>query len=322
MVDDSSKFKLLLFGDATRQFEQPIRERFPDVSTVFVRPKELEGRDFSGITCAIGWRFPTNAFAGMPDLQWIQSIAVGVDNWVYDPAIPENIVITNTKGLYSDEVAEYICWSMLTLSRRYHQTMINQQKRQWRQLAGHSLAGKTVGIAGMGHLGRSAARYARALGMKIIGLCRTEDDPRAAECTDSVVATSNMKEVLGELDFLVVCVPVTQNTRGLFGADEFGALKKGAIVVNASREIVMDYDSLIANVKSGHLAGAALDVFEKEPLGRWSSLWKTENVLITPHVGAFTKEYKSKVSGLVLDNIDRFRSGQSLNCVVDRSKGY
>ena len=131
-----------------------------------------------------------------------------------------------------------------------------------------------------------------------------------------------MDDILGELDFLVICLPLTNQTRGMFGAEQIAQLKPGAIVVNAARESIVDYASLIAALRQGHIAGAALDVFDKEPLQRWSRIWKEESVLVTPHVSALTKEYKAKVASLVCDNIDRLRSGRDLKCLVDRSKGY
>ncbi len=312
----------MLFGDAARQFEKPIVERYPDIETIVVSPRDLATASVDRVNGAIGWRFPNGAFTNMPALRWIQSISVGVDNWVYDSTIPSEVVIANTKGLYSTEVAEYMIWALLTLSRRYHLAMRNQQKRRWRQIAGHSLAGKTIGIAGMGHLGRATARIARAMGMRVVGLCRTADDSRAAELADEVFATTQLDTVLGDLDFLVFCLPVTQQTRGMFGPEEIAKLKAGAIVVNAARSSIVDTGSLVAAVRNGHLAGAALDVFDKEPLGRLSTLWKNENILITPHVAAFTKDYKTKVGNRVLQNIGRLLGGRPLEGIVNRGKGY
>ncbi|MDJ0906580.1 MAG: D-2-hydroxyacid dehydrogenase [Woeseiaceae bacterium] len=313
---------MLLFGGAARQFEQPIVERYPDVETVFALPRDIGSVDLAGVSCAVGWRFPGGAFADMPDLRWIQSVSVGVDNWVYDSAIPRDVVITNTKGLYSTEVAEYIIWALLTLSRRFHLATRNQQKRRWRQVAGHSLAGKTIGIAGMGHLGRATATIARALGMRVVGLCRTADDARAAEFADEIVATTALDSALGDLDFLVVCLPLTRETSGMFGREEIARLKPGAIVVNSARSSIVGAQGVVDAVKSGHLAGAALDVFDKEPLSRLSTLWKQQNILVTPHIAAFTKDYKTKVGSRILENIERLREGRPLQGVVNRGKGY
>ena len=317
-----SKLKLMLLGDSARQFEQPILDRFPTVETVVVSPRDIGGADLAGVRCAIGWNFPDGAFANMPDLEWIQSISVGVENWVYDSNIPPGVVITNAKGLYSIEVAEYVTWAMLTLFRRFHLAMRNQQKKRWSQQFGHSLAGKTVGIVGMGHLGQATARNAKALGMRVVGFCRNADDPDAREVADKLVASSEMHGSLAELDALVICLPLTDETRGMFGRDEIAALKQGAIVINVARDLIVDYDSLLRSIKSGHIAGAALDVFGKEPLPRRSRLWKEENVLVTPHVAALTKDYKAKVSDLICTNLDRFLSGRQLQGMVDRTRGY
>jgi phosphoglycerate dehydrogenase-like enzyme len=322
LTDNQKPLSFVLYGDASWQFEQPILERYPDVEIMKVLPRDAASTDFGAVQCALGWKFPKGAFQAMPNLKWVQSISVGVDNWVYDPTIPPDAMITNTKGLYAKEVAEYIVWALITLSRRFHVVLRNQQRRHWRQIAGYSLVGKTVGIAGMGHLGRAAAKAARSLGLRVVGICRVADDAKALESADSVVSSSAMDDVLGELDFLVICLPLTRQTRGMFGAEQIARLKPRAIVVNAARESIVDYTSLTKAVQQGHIAGAALDVFDQEPLRRWSRIWKEENILVTPHVSALTKEYKAKVAGLVCDNIDRLRSGRDLKCLVDRTKGY
>lgn len=322
MPSSPSSLKLLLLGDAARQFEQPILDRFPAVESVVVSPRDLGAAEFAGVQCAIGWRFPEGAFAKMPDLEWIQSIAVGVEDWVDDSSISPRVVITNTKGLYSLEVAEYVLWAMITLFRRFHLAQRNQQKRRWSQQFGCSLSGKTVGIVGMGQLGQATARNARALGMRVVGVCRNVDEANAREVADELVASSQMHGALAEFDALVVCLPLTSETRGMFGHNELAALKRGAIVINVARHFIVDYDSLLQLIRSGHLAGAALDVFGKEPLPKRSRLWKEENVLVTPHVAALTKAYSAKVGDLICTNIDRYLSGQPLLGTVDRGKGY
>ena len=312
----------MLFGGSARQFERPILERCPDVEVVMVDEREWADADRSAVDGVVGWRFPTGLFAQMPDLKWIQSIAVGVDDWLQDPAIRSDVVITNTKGLYDDEVAEYVIWAAMTLSRRFHAAMKNQQKRRWQQPDSEGLLGKTIGIAGMGHVGRATAIRARAMGMHVIGICRDPEDPNVAALVDKTVATADIDTVLGELDILTACIPVTDETRGLFDRERIARLKQGAIVINAAREAIFDYSFLLQAVRQNRLYGIALDVFETEPLRKRSPLWKTENVLITPHISALTSRYNAKVSSRICRNLEKLRSGQHLEGVVDRAKGY
>jgi len=312
----------MLFGDAAKQFEQPILERHPDMDIVSVSARNATDEVWDDVSCVVGWRFSTELFRRLPNLKWIQSISVGVDDWLPDSKIAAEVLITNTRGLYADESAEYIIWALITLSRHFDVAVRNQHKRRWQQVTGVSLAGKTIGIAGMGLVGRATARMARAFGMQIIGISRVAEGQELDAIVDQVVPVANLDSVLGQLDALAICLPVTDRTRGLFDADAIAKIKPGAIVVNAARESIVDYESLMDAVRQGHLAAAALDVFEKEPLGKWSPHWKGHNLLITPHISGLTKGYKTKVANLICDNLDRFRSGRPLECVVDRAKGY
>jgi len=131
-----------------------------------------------------------------------------------------------------------------------------------------------------------------------------------------------MDSKLEELDALVICLPVTEQTRGLFNDRRIKKLKRGSIMVNIAREDVVDYAALSDAVESGHLGGAALDVFDKEPLSRWNRLWRIDNVLVSPHISSVTGQYKSCVADFICDNIGRFLSGQLLRGEVDRTKGY
>ena len=310
----------MLFGGAAEQFEQRIRERHPSIDLVVVSEREVMNVDRSDVDCIVGWRFPPGMFDAMPKLKWIQSISVGVEDWVLDATLSSEVLITNTKGLYASEVAEYVIWASITLSRRLDKAINNQGKRRWRQVSGHSLAGKTIGIVGMGHVGRAIARVATSFGMRTIGISR--DDSVAHDWVDEAIPVGDMGSVLDRLDFVVICVPLTNDTRELFVADVFAAIKEGAIVINVAREGIVDYASLLDALKCGHLGGAALDVFSKEPLPKRSPLWKRQNVLVTPHVSGLTEEYGDKVLDLICENLARFRSGRTLECVVDRAKGY
>ena len=322
MSDDPPQTKLMLFGDAAKQFEQPILERHPDIETITVSPKSIMSVDCSDVRAAVGWRFAPGMFRAMPNLKWIQSISVGVDDWVHDPSLRPDVVVTNTKGLYADEVAEYIIWALLSLSRRFDVVVKNQVRRHWQQIDGSRLSGKTLGIAGLGHLGRATARLAKSFGMRVVGICRDTNASKVNDAVDELIAVTDLESVLGRLDGLAICLPVTSDTRGLFSSDVIAKLKHGAIVINVARESLVDYNSLLEALRQGRLTGAALDVFEKEPLRKRSPLWKCPNLLVTPHVSALSNEYRDKVARLICNNLDRLHSGRPLECVVDRVKGY
>jgi len=319
---DLTQMKLMLFGDAAKQFEQPILERHPDIEMIAVSPRDVMNVDCSDVRAAVGWRFIPGMFRAMPNLKWIQSISVGVDDWVYDPSISPEVVVTNTKGLYADEVAEYVIWALITLSRRFDVAVKNQVKRHWQQIDGTRLSGKTIGIAGLGHVGRATARLAKSFGMQVVGICRDANAANVDDAVDETIAVTDLDSVLGRLDGLAICLPVTSDTHGLFSSDVIAKLKHGAIVINVARESLVDYSSLLEALRQGRLSGAALDVFEKEPLRKRSPLWKCPNLLVTPHVSALSNEYRGKVASLICNNLDRLYAGRPLECVVDRVKGY
>lgn len=312
----------MLFGEAAKQFKQPILERHPDIETITVFPQDVMNVDCSDVDVAVGWRFKPGTFHAMPNLKWIQSISVGVDDWVNDPEIRPEVVVTNTKGLYADEIAEYIMWALITLSRRFDVVVKNQVKRRWQQIDGSRLFGKTIGVAGLGYVGRATAKLATSFGMRVVGICRDANAVQPDVAVDQVVAIKDLDSILGQLDSLAICLPLTNDTRGLFSSDVIAKLKRGAILINVARESLVDYSSLLEALRQGHLKGAALDVFEKEPLRKRSPLWKCPNLLVTPHVSALSSEYRGKVARLICDNLDRLHSGRPLDCVVDRIKGY
>ena len=274
------------------------------------------------VSWLVGWKFPEGLFGNMPQLRWIQSVGVGVENWISDPTLAPNVTVTSTKGLYSDAVAEYVVWALLSLSRRFHLGMRNQLRRKWVQVTGTGLAGQTVGIAGVGQIGRAVARRLAAFDVRIIGIERDAMEPGDIEGVDEIVGFSSLDSVLGRLDALVLCLPLTDESRNMLDGHALEKLKRGAVVINVAREGVMDYNSLSREIERGHVSGAALDVFEKEPLRWWSPLWRNKNLLLTAHVAGLTRDYKSRVAERIFANIDRLKSGEALLGVVDRNRGY
>jgi len=312
----------MLFGAVASQFHSNIRECFPDMEIVHASRRDASSLDYSEITCVLGWRFPAGIFGKMPNLRWIQSVSVGVEDWVFDPTIRPGVLISNAKGVYADPVAEYVIWSLLTLSRRFHTNIRNQARRRWIQTSGDGLRNKVLGIAGLGSIGKAIAFRARAFDMRIVGIVRDPSHPNLPSHVDEIIPFSNMESVLNDLDALVLCLPLTDQTRDTMSRQAIDKMKRGAIIVNVAREGIVDYSGLCDALKDGRLGGAALDVFEKEPLKPWSRLWKLDNLLITPHISAFTKDYKMRVADLICDNIHRFASEQTLRGMVDRTTGY
>ena len=312
----------MLYGVVANQWEPDIRERFPNVEIVRDSRRSGDHPDCGRVDILIGWRFQPGIFREMPNLRWIQSVAVGLDDWVSDPSIVHDVLITNTKGLYADSVAEYVLWSLLTLSRRFHTNIRNQVKRRWIQTSGNGLRHKVLGIVGLGSVGKAVAARAKAFEMRTVGIVREIGENISYPDVEDVVTFSDIQSILSDLDALVLCLPLTTQSRNLITNGDLIKMKHGAILVNVAREGIIDYSGIVEGIKEGRLAGAALDVFNNEPLKRWNRLWGIDNLLVTPHISALTSDYKMRVADFICDNISRFVSDRPLRNIVDRAKGY
>jgi phosphoglycerate dehydrogenase-like enzyme len=287
-----------------------------------LRRLQSQQSDFENVSGLIGWKFPPDLISLLPNLSWIQFISVSVDEWSDSSNVSPDIVVTNTKGLYADSVADYVMWSLLTLTRKFDVIIRNQRTRRWRQISGPSLRGKTLGILGMGSIGYAVAQRASAFEMKTIGVVRENGTAAQRAVVDQTEPLSRLPQFIGEIDALVVCVPATDATRGILDSTLIAKMKPGSYLISITRGGVVDELAIVEALKKGKLAGAALDSFDREPVRRWSSLWKTENLLVTPHISALTDDYRERVGNLICENVDRFSSGEALLNTIDPMKGY
>ena len=314
--------RVLAFGEGAETWETTISQNCPNIEVIASQGVVDTIPNLEDVEVLIGWRFPETLLQRLLKLRWIQLISVGASAWVKNPWIHPEVVITNTKGLYSDSVSEYALWALLTLSRKFHVVMKNQTKHRWKHVSGAGLKGKVLGILGLGQIGKQIAIRAKGFGLRIVGITRQMDSIQIPEAVDEVYPVKDLRQALRKVDFLVLCVPLTHETRELIGVDDLNSMKQGSMVINLCRAEVMREGLVIQAIKDGKLAGAALDVFEKEPLSRWSRLWGVDNLVVTPHLAALTYDYRERVCGLICKNIERFRTNQPLLNVVDREKGY
>jgi len=313
---------LLIHGSSADYWASVIREQCGDVDITTLQQCNNGEASLESVSGLIGWKFPPKIFPQMPNLRWIQFISVAVDEWAENSLIPSDIVVTNTKGLYGDSVADYIIWALLTLTRQFDDVLKNQTKHRWRQISGTTLRGKTIGILGVGGVGRALAKRAAAFDMKTVGVVSEGSRDEKLPFVDKSVPINELHRAIGEFDVLAVCVPLTDATRNLVDSDLIAKMKPGAYIINAARGEIVGSSAVATALKTGQLAGAALDVFSNEPLRRWSSLWNTENLIITPHVAGVTDDYRERVGELICENVDRFSAGETLRNIVDPKKRY
>jgi phosphoglycerate dehydrogenase-like enzyme len=268
----------------------------------------------------VGWDIPREAVQKADRLAWIHSTAAGVDQLLHPEVRERDIVLTSSSGIHQPLV-EHVFAFILALHRRLHVAVRLQLQRRWdrRRMVGDEVAGKTLGILGLGTIGRDIAARAGAFGMRVVGTKRT---PAPVPGVERVLPPDGLPEVLRESDVVVVTLPLTPQTRGLLGEAEFRMMKPSAVFINVGRGAVVREAALVRALREGWIAAAALDVFEHEPLPADSPLYALENVILTPHVSGTSPRYLDRAVPLFCENLRRFLTGQPLLNLVDKERGY
>jgi glyoxylate/hydroxypyruvate reductase A len=278
-------------------------------------------RAFATADAFVGFRLPKNiVIAKAGPLKMIHVIGAGVEHLRPFDWLPEGVTLTNNRGIHHQKAGEFILMALLLLNNRVPSLMNSQVEHRWTQLFTSQAKGKTALIFGVGKLGSAGAREARRLGFRVIGLNRTgEPNP---DC-DETYPSDRLDELLPSADFVVVTVPATAKTDGLFDKSKFALMKPGAGFVNFGRARVCDYEALAECLRSGWLSGAVLDVFDPEPLPENSYLWDVPNLLITPHCSSDDAEaYIPMTLDLVFENILRLAQHKPLINAVDPALEY
>jgi phosphoglycerate dehydrogenase-like enzyme len=257
-------------------------------------------------------------------LRWIQSPAAGVASLLF-PALRESpVALTNARGIHGDAVAEHVIAVTIVLFRQIHLAVRRQVAHEWvkdSQARFRMLRGRTMGVVGLGSIGAAVAERAAAMGADVIAVRRTLSAPRPSSVS-AVFPPGELDLVLGRADVVVLTAPLTGETRGLIGAAQIRRMKPDAVLVNVARGKLVREDELAEELARGTIAGAALDVFEHEPLAASSPLWDLPNVVITPHTSAFRDDYWSLAVDLFAANLRRFERGEPLANLVDKAAGY
>lgn len=301
-------------------------DRFPDIEFINVSGDELGDYAPQADALLIGWvRVPLTRET-MPRLQWIQTAGAGVEGLIGQGLVGEGIVLTNGSGVMAPNMAEHVIGLMVGFARQFPALMRAQERQEWKPGLGldsfFELGGQQVVFVGMGDIAQETAKRIAGFGMKAIGVRRSAGGGEPPFGIDRVVSIAELDEVLPLADHVISTVPSTTETRHLFNADRFAHFKPGSYFYNLGRGTSVVQDDLIAVLKSGHLAGAGLDVTDPEPLPAEHPLWRAPNVVITGHTSGMTPRFRGRVVELFADNLDRWRSGQELRNYVDIGRGY
>jgi len=267
----------------------------------------------------LAWRAAPGLLSRAPHLRWIQSLTAGVEGWLALPDLPPSVLLTCARGTHRVQMPENILGALFHLTKPFTAAAFDQRERRWTRRVSEDLAGKTLGILGVGAIGQEVARKAAALEITVIGTRRsTTPVPHVAR----MYPPEATADVLGLSDFVLLLLPVTAETGGFMNATRLRQMRPGAWLLNFGRgELLVDAD-LVEAVKSRVIAGAVLDVFTTEPLPREHAFWITPGITVLPHIGGMHPRRDEFVAALFADNLGRFLSGQPLSELVSRERGY
>ena len=267
-------------------------------------------------------RIPPDVVKRAPRLRWIQFTSAGVDK-LWHPSLGDaNVTVTNTKGIHAHPLAEFVLSCLLVFAKGWPRMLEHQRAHRWEPFLLEELLGTTMVLVGTGEIGRGVARLAKAFGIHTVGVRRREGERAEPEFDEQLSAAAALPGLLGRADSVVASLPLTAKTRELFDERMFGAMKPSAVFVNVGRGRTVDQGALVRALREGRIRGAALDVFEQEPLPADSPLWDLPNVLISPHMGSDTARYTDRMTDVLYDNLVRYAEGQPLRNVVDPKEGY
>jgi len=254
-----------------------------------------------------------------PKLKWIHALSAGIENLLFPEIKTNNTLLTNSRGIHGIPISEHVLAMMLAFTRGLNVFIRQQANKQWKRSHVEEIHDKTIGIVGLGSIGREIAKKAKGMGMQVIASKRTMTTELFV---DKLYTPEQLPELLASADFIVVALPLLEETKHLFTIKEFALMKPSAYFMNISRGAVVNEEDLVTALEQGLIKGAGLDVFEHEPLTENSHLWNMENVIITPHLAALSPNYLDRAIKLFADNLSRYIQHKEMLNVIDKDKGY
>jgi len=290
------------------RYKAMLLERFPQLKINVVGHHDLVGPHIADTEILLCFSPPMadHVVRDAPKLKWIQALGTGVDNIIDLPSLNPEVLVTNIRGIHGAPVSEATIAFMLSLARDMPRSVHAQDNSKWKRWPSALLAGKTVGILGVGLIAEYLAPICKTFHMTVIGI---SGSPRDIQSFDRVIHRNDLLKVAPELDFLIALAPLTPETRGIVGEKLLSAMKPTAYLVNVARGGVVDEPALIAALNAGKIAGAGLDVFSQEPLPPDNPLWKTKNVTIFSHLGGYSQGYEDRAMPTIAGNMAKFLAG-------------
>ena len=326
--------KLLIFvhhpfdqWNAPAWFPTRLQQEFPQVNVVHLPGYKRVDEEIVDTEIAITWSVRPEQIKSATKLRWIHSPAAAVHQLIFPELVNSDIILTNAREVHGPVVAEHVIALIFALAKKIPGSVRLQDKHVWgqqilwdEQPRVREIAGATVGLIGLGSIGRAVAKSAKALDMRVTAA--REHPEKGSDGADAVFGPAQIDEVFRGADYIVLAAPVTTATKAIANADRLALMKPDACLINVGRGPLVDEPALAAALREKKIGGAALDVFPKEPLPAESLLWDVPNLLITPHTAALTDKLWERHYALFSENLRRYLAGEPLLAVVDKRKGY
>jgi D-2-hydroxyacid dehydrogenase (NADP+) len=286
-------------------YERCINVRFPDLRIAWVEHHDQVGPDVASTDILMTFSpfIADHVVRDARRLKWIQVLGSGIDGVINLPSLRKDVLVTNGRGVQATPVSEAAFSLMLALSREMPRMVTNQTACRWQRWPSQVLRGRTVGILGVGQIGEELALKAKAFGMTVVGI---SSSTRSVNGFDRMVARSRLMEVVSDLDYLVLLTPYSSETHHIVDANVMSRMKPSAFLINVARGGVLNEADLVTALRNGVIRGAALDVFDEEPLPAGHELWSLPNVLISPHLAGLNSSYPESILPLVTHNLSMF----------------
>jgi phosphoglycerate dehydrogenase-like enzyme len=308
------------------QSVETIRQRFPDLRFTHATDDVSRAKALVDCDVAFTWLMNEAELATCTRLRWVHTSAVAVETFCLPELVARQVIVSNSRGVQSAPIAEHVFAVLLALAKRLPYVVEQQRERHWAQneMLGDRLPwlikGKTLGLIGAGTIGSEIARLAAAFGMKVVAITRR---PRANGADDiEWMKPGGLNDLLHRSDVVVIAAPLTPETLNMIGAGEMARMKRGAVLINVGRARIVDHVALSGALRSGHLGGASLDVFHREPLPADDPLWAVPNLILTPHTSGFRQGHWDDVIELFCENLRRFQRGEPVRFRVEPELGY
>jgi glyoxylate/hydroxypyruvate reductase A len=311
--------KVLLYSlrdNEIDDYERLVRAAKLPIELIVCRSKEEVEKAIAEAEIVFGVHLPGELYKLAKKLKWIQSMWAGVENLLPSPVSPE-VIITKPWGVFGQYISEYVFAYILANKIKMHEHAQAQAQVKWHRHPVEPIAGSCLAIAGVGDIGTDIARIGKSFGMKTIGLNSTG---RPNQFIDKMFAPNKLIDFAKEADFLVLILPATKETSGMFNHDVFQNMKPSSILINVGRGALINDAALIEVLRHNKIAGAILDVFTQEPLPKEHPFWKLPNCIITPHIGG--PSLPADITNCFINNFNRYIAGQQLLGLIDREKGY